>query len=179
MSKAPSVLAETSCARLNTSVNIAFATVENDDGIVHEVVEQAATLADIHDNIMGFHEGYATVLGERGVTVSGGQKQRISIARALMKNAPILILDDSVSAVDTKTEKKILAHLKETRRGKTTILIAHRISTVEDMDKILFLEDGRLVDFGTNAQLMERCEGYRTMVSLQKLDEQEGGERNA
>ena len=159
--------------------NIAFATVESDESIEHSVVEQAATLADVHDNIMDFHEGYATVLGERGVTVSGGQKQRISIARALMKNAPILILDDSVSAVDTKTEKKILGHLRETRRGKTTILIAHRISTVEDMDKILFLEDGRLVDFGTNAELLERCEGYRTLVSLQKLDEQEGGERDA
>ncbi|MBQ8717934.1 MAG: ABC transporter ATP-binding protein, partial [Clostridia bacterium] len=159
--------------------NIAFATVESDESIEHSVVEQAATLADVHDNIMDFHEGYATVLGERGVTVSGGQKQRISIARALMKNAPILILDDSVSAVDTKTEKKILGHLRETRRGKTTILIAHRISTVEDMDKILFLEDGRLVDFGTNAELLEHCEGYRTLVSLQKLDEQEGGERDA
>ena len=159
--------------------NIAFATVESDESIEHSVVEQAATLADVHDNIMDFHEGYATVLGERGVTVSGGQKPRISIARALMKNAPILILDDSVSAVDTKTEKKILGHLRETRRGKTTILIAHRISTVEDMDKILFLEDGRLVDFGTNAELLERCEGYRTLVNLQKLDEQEGGERDA
>ena len=159
--------------------NIAFATVESEESVEHGAVEQAATLADVHDNIMGFHEGYGTVLGERGVTVSGGQKQRISIARALMKNAPILILDDSVSAVDTKTEKKILSHLRQTRRGKTTILIAHRISTVEDMDKILFLEDGRLVDYGTNAELMERCEGYRTLVRLQKLDEQEGGESDA
>ena len=159
--------------------NIAFAAVEDDTGIEHDVVERAATLADVHDNIMGFHEGYATVLGERGVTVSGGQKQRISIARALMKNAPILILDDSVSAVDTKTEKKILAHLRETRRGKTTVLIAHRISTVEDMDKIIFLEDGRLVDCGTNEQLLARCEGYRSLVNLQKLDEQEGGKGDA
>jgi ATP-binding cassette subfamily B protein len=160
--------------------NIAFATVESNvagDAAVTEAVREAASLADVHDNIMEFHEQYATVLGERGVTVSGGQKQRISIARALMKNAPILILDDSVSAVDTKTEKKILARLRENRAGLTTLLIAHRISTVEDMDRILFLEDGRLVDFGTHAELCERCEGYRTLVHLQKLDE-EGGEGN-
>ena len=91
-----------------------------------------------------------------------------------MKNAPIFILDDAVSAVDTKTEKKILSQLKENRAGMTTLLIAHRISTVEEMDRILYLEDGRLVDFGTHAELCERCEGYRTLVHLQKLDE-EGG----
>ena len=141
-------------------------------------VREAAELADVHENIMEFHEQYETVLGERGVTVSGGQKQRISIARALMKNAPVLILDDSVSAVDTKTEKKILSRLKENRAGMTTLLIAHRISTVEDMDRILFLEDGRLMDFGTHAELCERCEGYRNLVHLQKLDE-EGGNANA
>ena len=161
--------------------NIAFATVEHgaaDDPATLEAVRTAAALADVHDNIMEFHEQYKTVLGERGVTVSGGQKQRISIARALMKNAPILILDDSVSAVDTKTEKKILAQLKENRAGMTTLLIAHRISTVEDMDRILFLEDGRLMDFGTHTELCERCEGYRNLVHLQKLDE-EGGNANA
>jgi len=95
-----------------------------------------------------------------------------------MKNAPVLILDDSTSAVDTKTEKKILSRLKENRAGMTTLLIAHRISTVEDMDRILFLEDGRLMDFGTHAELCERCEGYRNLVHLQKLDE-EGGNANA
>ncbi len=161
--------------------NIAFATVEHQaahDHATREAVRAAARLADVHDNIMEFHEQYETVLGERGVTVSGGQKQRISIARALMKHAPILILDDSVSAVDTKTEKKILAGLKENRAGMTTLLIAHRISTVEDMDRILFMEDGRLVDFGTHAELCARCEGYRNLVHLQKLDE-EGGELNA
>ncbi|NBJ75125.1 ATP-binding cassette domain-containing protein, partial [Neglecta sp. X4] len=90
--------------------------------------------------VCGFTAGYDTVLGERGVTVSGGQKQRISIARALMKDAPILILDDSVSAVDTKTERMILQNLRSVRKGKTTLLIAHRISTIEQMDRILFLE---------------------------------------
>jgi ATP-binding cassette subfamily B protein len=161
--------------------NISFATVEHGadaDEATLAAVREAAELADVHENIMEFHEQYETVLGERGVTVSGGQKQRISIARALMKNAPILILDDSVSAVDTKTEKKILARLKENRAGMTTLLIAHRISTVEDMDRILFLEDGKLMDFGTHAELCERCEGYRNLVHLQKLDE-EGGNANA
>ena len=157
--------------------NIAFATVEDDSADHHEAVENAAKLADVHDNIIGFHEGYGTILGERGVTVSGGQKQRISIARALMKNAPILILDDSVSAVDTKTEKTILARLRETRKGKTTILIAHRISTVENMDKIAFLEDGKLLAFGKHETLLETCEGYRNLVNLQKLEE--GGEAHA
>ena len=134
-------------------------------------MEKAARLADVHDNISEFAEGYGTVLGERGVTVSGGQKQRISIARALWKNAPILILDDSVSAVDVKTEKTILENLRNLRKGKTTILIAHRISTVENMDKILFLDDGCLLDYGTHKELYERCDAYRRMVELQRLDD--------
>ena len=117
------------------------------------------------------------MLGERGVTVSGGQKQRISIARALIKNAPILILDDSVSAVDTKTEKKILDNLRETRAGKTTILIAHRISTIERMDKILFIDDGKLAAVGKHEELYGACPEYKKMVDLQKLEE-EGGENH-
>ncbi len=141
-------------------------------------VQGAARMADIHSNIQEFSKGYGTVLGERGVTVSGGQKQRISIARALMKNAPILILDDSVSAVDTKTEKTILENLRSTRAGKTTILIAHRISTIETMDKILFIEDGRLAAFGPHDDLYETCPSYRKMVDLQRLEE-EGGHHNA
>ena len=140
-----------------------------------EQVNRVAKLADVHNNIAEFSKGYETVLGERGVTVSGGQKQRISIARALMKDAPILILDDSVSAVDTKTEKTILENLRTTRAGKTTILIAHRISTIERMDKILFLDDGNLVAVGTHAELYETCPDYRKMVELQRLEE-EGGE---
>lgn len=141
-----------------------------------EAVIKAAKLADVHENIQGFAQGYNTVLGERGVTVSGGQKQRISIARALMKDAPILILDDSVSAVDTKTEHAILHNLRETRAGKTTILIAHRISTIESMDKILFLEEGRLTAVGTHEELLARCPAYNNMVQLQRLEEEEGGE---
>ena len=151
--------------------NIAFAT----DGGTYRDVENAAILSDIHQNITGFSEGYQTVLGERGVTVSGGQKQRISIARALMKNATILILDDSVSAVDTKTERAILSNLRKTRKNKTTILIAHRISTVEQMDKIIFIDDGEIRAVGTHKALYETCEEYRTMVELQRLDEEKEG----
>ncbi len=142
-----------------------------------EQITEVAKLADVHDNIAEFSEGYGTVLGERGVTVSGGQNQRISIARALLKNAPILILDDSVSAVDTKTEKTILENLRATRAGKTTILIAHRISTIERMDKILFIDDGKMVAVGTHSDLYENCPAYQKMVDLQRLEE-EGGEHN-
>ena len=147
-------------------------------GLDQNAVIAAAQLADIHSNIQEFQQGYGTILGERGVTVSGGQKQRISIARALMKDAAILILDDSVSAVDTKTETTILENLRSTRAGKTTILIAHRISTIEKMDKILFIEEGELIAVGTHSELYETCSDYRKMVDLQKLEE-EGGDHNA
>ena len=154
--------------------NIAFGV----DSHQLSAVQQAATLADVDSNIKEFSKGYGTVLGERGVTVSGGQKQRISIARALMKDAPILILDDSVSAVDTKTERTILENLRTTRAGKTTILIAHRISTIESMDKVLFIENGRVAAFGKHEDLYETCREYRKMVDLQRLEE-EGGGQNA
>ncbi len=146
--------------------NIAFASDTSDAA----AVEEAARLSDVHDNIAEFTEGYGTVLGERGVTVSGGQKQRISIARALMKDANILILDDSVSAVDVRTEKAILGNLRRIRKGKTTILIAHRISTVEGMDKIIFLDEGRITAVGTHAELLSTCPDYRTMVELQQVE---------
>lgn len=152
--------------------NIAFASDETDEA----EIEAAARMADVHDNIAAFSEGYRTVLGERGVTISGGQKQRISIARALRKNAAILILDDSVSAVDVKTEEVILKNLRALRAGKTTILIAHRISTIEQMDKIIFLDDGTVAAVGTHRELYETCPAYRDMVDLQKLDETEGTE---
>lgn len=152
--------------------NIAFATDEADEMLV----ERAAKLSDVHDDIMDFTAGYRTVLGERGVTVSGGQKQRISIARALLKDAAILILDDSVSAVDMKTEKIILENLLKERKGKTTILIAHRISTVERMDKIIFVEEGRVEAVGSHEALCETCEAYRRMVEMQRLEDEAGGE---
>ena len=153
--------------------NIAFGVQKLDQ----KAIEHAARMADVDSNIKEFSQAYGTVLGERGVTVSGGQKQRISIARALMKDAPILILDDSVSAVDTKTETTILKNLRQTRAGKTTILIAHRISTIENMDRILFIDDGKLAAFGKHQELYETCDAYRKMVDLQKLEE-EGGANN-
>ena len=149
--------------------NIAFASDADTPDAVRDAVEAAAKLSDVHDNVAQFPQRYETVLGERGVTVSGGQKQRISIARALMKDAPILILDDSVSAVDTGTEKVILDNLRRTRQGRTTILIAHRISTVENMDRVVFMDEGRVKAVGTHAELVETCPEYRNMVELQKM----------
>ncbi len=156
-------------------------TIENNisfgaDDVDTEEVRRSAILADVDENIRGFSMGYDTVLGERGVTVSGGQKQRISIARALMRDAAILILDDSVSAVDTKTEKAILENLRRTRAGRTTILIAHRISTIEKMDKIIFVEDGRIEAVGRHEELYASSAAYRKMVDLQRLEEEGGME---
>ncbi len=148
--------------------NIGFAQDNRDD----DEIIRVAKMSDVHDNISGFKEGYATILGERGVTVSGGQKQRISIARALYKEASILILDDSVSAVDTDTEKVIINNLRENRKGRTTILIAHRISTVEKMDKIIYIDDGKISAVGTHEELIATCPDYKTMVELQKLEEE-------
>ena len=153
--------------------NISFGVSE---GCRDEIID-AARMADVDGNIQEFHKGYQTVLGERGVTVSGGQKQRISIARALMKKAPILILDDSVSAVDTKTENNILHNLGEVRQGMTTLLIAHRVSTIAKMDRLLFMEDGALTAVGTHQELYASCPSYRKMVDMQRLEE-EGGEHN-
>ena len=153
--------------------NIAFGVPDGD----RRAIANAARLADVDGNIREFQKGYDTLLGERGVTVSGGQKQRISIARALLKDAPILILDDSVSAVDTRTEDTILQNLSQVRAGKTTILIAHRISTIARMDKILFIDDGKLAAMGTHDELYASCGAYRQMVDLQRLEE-EGGEGN-
>ena len=144
-----------------------------------EMIDHAASLADVRDNIVDFKDGYETVLGERGVTVSGGQKQRIAIARALLKDAPILILDDSVSAVDTRTEKIILDNLKSSRANKTTLLIAHRISTVERLDKIIFLDDGKIEAVGPHDELYTSCPKYRRMVDLQRLEDEAGGDDNA
>lgn len=151
---------------INNNINFAY------DELDAEKVKRSAELSAVSDNILEFKDQFETVLGERGVTVSGGQKQRISIARALMKDAPILILDDSVSAVDTDTEKVILGNLKENRRGKTTILIAHRISTIKELDKIVFVEDGRVTAVGSHDELVDSCPEYAKMVELQRLEEE-------
>jgi ATP-binding cassette subfamily B protein len=137
----------------------------------HDVLT-AAQLSDVHKNIVEFSDGYDTVIGERGVTLSGGQRQRISIARALIKNPPIVILDDSVSAVDTKTEETILNNLNTIREGKTTIIIAHRISTIKNANKIIVVDDGRVLDIGSHDELLERCAFYKDMVERQKLEDE-------
>ena len=155
--------------------NIAFSLDELDA----EGVKQSAVYAGVDGDIVEFPLQYQTVLGERGVTVSGGQKQRISIARALVKDAPILILDDSVSAVDTNTEKTILSNLETLRKGKTTILIAHRVSTIQNMDKIVFVDDGKVLDVGSHDELYDRCEEYRKAVELQRLEDERKEENYA
>ncbi len=138
----------------------------------HEDVVRAARAAEVHENILEFPDGYATVVGERGVTVSGGQKQRISIARALMKDAPILLLDDALSAVDTDTEEQILGHLRELRQGRTTVIIAHRISTIQHADHVLVLDDGRCAEYGTHAELLALGGIYRSIYDKQQLEKQ-------
>ncbi|MBP3912106.1 MAG: ABC transporter ATP-binding protein [Niameybacter sp.] len=148
--------------------NIAFGA----DHLTKEQIEEAARKADVHRNIMDFPEQYDTVVGERGTTLSGGQKQRISIARALILDAPILILDDSLSAVDTKTEELILENLKEVREGKTNIIIAHRISTVRHADHIVVLEEGRVAEYGNHESLLEMQGIYADMYEKQQLEEE-------
>lgn len=133
-------------------------------------VKSAANFADVHENITNFKDGYNTMTGERGVTLSGGQKQRISIARAYAKDAPIMIMDDSVSAVDVKTEEAILSNIQEKRTGKTTIIIASRISTVSKADRILVLKDGELEAFDSPENLLKVSPTYQKMVYLQKLE---------
>ena len=155
--------------------NIAFSLGQLDKN----AVKQSAIYAGVDGDIVEFPDAYETILGERGVTVSGGQKQRISIARALVKDAPILILDDSVSAVDTNTEKTILSNLQATRKGKTTILIAHRVSTIQSMDKIVFIDDGKVLAVGNHNELYSTCDEYRRTVDLQKLEDERGGDFNA
>ena len=133
-------------------------------------IERAAKLACVHDNIMDFPDRYETMVGERGVSLSGGQKQRIAIARALILDPEILILDDSVSAVDTDTEEQILQHLREERQGKTNIIIAHRISTLQHADKIIVLSDGRIAESGSHEELLEQNGIYADMYNRQLLE---------
>ena len=135
---------------------------------------EAAQFADVHDNIVEFKDQYQTISGERGVTLSGGQKQRISLARAYIKNAPILILDDSVSAVDLKTEEKILKNIKQQRAGKTTLVIASRVSTVAHMDKIMVINDGKIEAFASPKELSKISPTYQKMVYLQRLEKEVG-----
>ena len=130
-------------------------------------IEQAARLSGVYDNIVSFPDGFDTVVGERGVTLSGGQKQRISIARALVKNPSILILDDSLSAVDTKTEEEILGNIKRLLENRTGIIISHRVSTVRHADEIIFMDGGRITERGTHEQLMELMGNYYKLYKSQ------------
>ena len=137
-----------------------------------EEIISAAKNAVVHDNIIGFSNGYKTILGERGVTLSGGQKQRVSIARAIIKNPKILIFDDCLSAVDTETEEKILSNLDKVSKNKTTFIISHRVSSAKNADKILVLDEGRIIQQGTHNQLITQ-EGYYKNLYEQQLLEKE------
>lgn len=152
--------------------NIAFS---NPD-LPLEEVEAAAEFANVKENILEFTNQYDTLIGEKGVSLSGGQKQRISIARAVVKDPKILVLDDSVSAVDVKTEETILNNIRHIRKGKTTILIASRVSTVMNLDRIIVLKDGKVDAFGTHEECLQKSKVYARMVELQSLEKEMEGE---
>lgn len=137
-----------------------------------EQVHSAAKSAVVHDNIMGFNKQYETVLGERGITLSGGQKQRVSIARAIIKNPPILLFDDCLSAVDTQTEEAILNNLNEICKDKTTIIVSHRVSSAKNADKIIIMDNGQIIQQGSHNQLINQ-EGYYSALYLKQLSEKE------
>lgn len=151
-------------------------TIENNirfgkaDASINEITRAAQT-ADLHENILGFEEKYETLLGERGINLSGGQKQRLSIARAIISNPEILLLDDCLSAVDTQTDEKIMRGLKKIREGKTNIIISHRISSVHHADKIFVLQRGQLVETGTHEELLSAKGLYFELAELQKINE--------
>jgi ATP-binding cassette subfamily B protein len=148
--------------------NIKFGKEEATD----EEVEQAAKSAEVHDNIINFNKQYETILGERGITLSGGQKQRVSIARAIIKNPQILLLDDCLSAVDTETEEAILNNLQEICKDKTTIIVSHRVSSAKNADKIIILDEGRIIEQGSHNQLINQ-EGYYAALYMKQLSEKE------
>ena len=157
---------------MSIAENIAFGLEERiqENPSIRDSIQQAARDACIHDNIMDFPEGYLTMVGERGVTLSGGQKQRSAIARALLKDSSILILDDSLSAVDTDTEEQILDNLLRIRRGKTTIVIAHRISTLQKSDHVAVLTEGRLAEYCTHEELIAKNGFYSHICEKQQLE---------
>lgn len=148
--------------------NVGFAGTAFSDG----QIESASRLAQVYDNIMDFPEQFATLVGERGVTLSGGQKQRVSIARALIKDPRVLILDDCLSAVDTHTEEEILKGLRQVRSGRTSIIISHRISTIQDSDEIVVLDHGRIVERGNHESLLAEQGIYRDLYQKQLLEDE-------
>jgi ATP-binding cassette subfamily B protein len=148
--------------------NIAFGVPDATD----EDVQAAARAANIAEDINGFPEKYRTLIGERGLTLSGGQKQRTAIARAVIRDPRILVLDDALSSVDTHTEDKILNHLREIMRGRTTIFISHRVSTVRNADQIAVLHGGRIVELGTHDELLAKNGYYSDLYNKQLLEEE-------
>ncbi|WP_348713362.1 ABC transporter ATP-binding protein [Tenacibaculum sp. 190524A05c] len=152
-------------------------TIENNikfgkDDATEEEIITAAKNAVIHENIVGFTDGYQTILGERGVTLSGGQKQRTSIARAIIKDPKILVFDDCLSAVDTETEERILSNLEKVSKNKTTFIISHRVSSAKNADKIIILEDGKIIEQGTHNQLITKEGAYKNLYEQQLLEKE-------
>ena len=154
--------------RENIALGVDSADLSDND----EEIRSAADAANIAADIEGFPEGYDTMVGERGITLSGGQKQRTAIARALIRNPKILILDDALSSVDTHTEDKILNHLRDVMRGRTTIFISHRVSTVRNADRIAVLHAGRIVELGTHEELLALNGYYNDLYNKQLLEEE-------
>jgi len=151
--------------------NIAF----GGKNISKEKIHKAAKDADLYDNVIDFAEGFETMLGERGITLSGGQKQRASIARAIVRDPKILILDDALSAVDTNTENTILNSLAELMKGRTTVIISHRVSSAKLADKIIVLDDGEIIESGTNESLLAKKGVYSDLYEKQLKQEEEAG----
>ncbi|HNG89583.1 MAG TPA: ATP-binding cassette domain-containing protein, partial [Saprospiraceae bacterium] len=154
----------------NDSVRSNIALGENDDGAASpEAIARAARAANAHDFIMALPEGYATSIGDRGGKLSGGQRQRLTIARALLKNPPILILDEATSALDSESEQLVQAALEVLLQNRTALVIAHRLSTVQHADEIIVLNEGRIVERGTHESLLREGQYYRKLVELQAL----------
>lgn len=151
--------------------NILMGKIEN----AHIDLNYAIKMADFEKDLVFLEDGLDTIVGEYGVTLSGGQKQRLSIARALMKDAPILILDDSLSAVDGTTEANIIQNLKEIRKNKTNIIVAHRLTAVEDCDEIIVMDNGKIVERGTHEELMDKKGWYFEQYVIQEM----GGKTHA
>ena len=156
----------------NIAFGVAAATTPEAKQLLEEEIESAARTAHIADEILEFPIGFRTIVGERGVTLSGGQKQRTAIARAILRNPPILILDDALASVDTYTEEQILNGLREAMQGRTTILIAHRVSTARNADRIAVLIDGRIAELGTHDELIARGGYYTDLFEKQSLEEE-------